>query len=405
MQSKDLYNDKTLYENWKERVKEEGEEGISKNNSDILIDYINDMEIGVNVGKGTKKGGRSPRRLNTIRQKIKQIMRFLEDMENLTDIRKVTENQIVTLFHDMKNKMISRNGGHYRTGSYIAIFKSFWHWYMKKSRKQNKIVNDITEDLSGREETQAKFVYLTKENFDLMIPYFEKNEQLYLMFAWDTMLRPKEQLSLKVNNVFEKNGQVWVDIPDEISKSIGRSFNLLYCGDELKKYIKEKGLKPNDYLFDFSPEVLNNKLQRVAKQLFGEKLSDSRAGELYKNVTLYDIRHSSAIFFRVLAKNKKISLDALRQRGGWTDFKMLNYYTKFIGLDGEIDKNDLLIEEDKSKLEKEIEKLKEEKEKQEKLISEVRNELIKFKEEINRPIKIPLNDLKKLIKEQTKKSK
>ena len=53
-----------------------------------------------------------------------------------------------------------------------------------------------------------------------------------------------------------------------------------------------------------------------------------------------------------------MSLDSIRQRGGWVDFKMLNYYTKFIGLDGSIDKNELLVQEDKTRLEKEVEELK-----------------------------------------------
>ena len=37
---------------------------------------------------------------------------------------------------------------------------------------------------------------------------------------------------------------------------------------------------------------------------------------------------------------------------------MLNHYTQFIGLDGSINKEDLLIEEDKTKIEREIEDLK-----------------------------------------------
>jgi len=42
----------------------------------------------------------------------------------------------------------------------------------------------------------------------------------------------------------------------------------------------------------------------------------------------------------------------------FVDFKMLNHYTQFIGLDGSINKEDLLIEEDKTKIEREIEDLK-----------------------------------------------
>ena len=42
------------------------------------------------------------------------------------------------------------------------------------------------------------------------------------------------------------------------------------------------------------------------------------------------------------------------------DFKMLNYYTRFIGLDGKIEKQGMLLKQDKHKLEHELEDLKRE---------------------------------------------
>lgn len=45
----DPYKHKERYENWKEKVSVSGREGISKNNSDIIIKYVTDMEHGLNV--------------------------------------------------------------------------------------------------------------------------------------------------------------------------------------------------------------------------------------------------------------------------------------------------------------------------------------------------------------------
>src|SRR5208283_4010718 len=88
-------------------------------------------------------------------------------------------------------------------------------------------------------------------------------------------------------------------------------------------------------------------------------ISNPMAGGRYSELSLYDLRHSGAINLRILAQNNpKISLDSIRQRAGWVDMTMLNYYTKFIGLDGAIDKNELIIEEDKNKFQKEIDELK-----------------------------------------------
>ena len=47
-----------------------GIEGLSKFNSEIILKFLNDMEIGINVGMGTKKGSRSYIRLNTLKDKI-----------------------------------------------------------------------------------------------------------------------------------------------------------------------------------------------------------------------------------------------------------------------------------------------------------------------------------------------
>jgi len=71
---------------------------------------------------------------------------------------------------------------------------------------------------------------------------------------------------------------------------------------------------------------------------------------------MYDMRHSGAIHFRQLFQKTGQSLDLLRERGGWSDFKMINYYTKRLGLDGHIQKEKLLLQEDKTKLEDQVDK-------------------------------------------------
>ena len=112
----------------------------------------------------------------------------------------------------------------------------------------------------------------------------------------DSLIRsPTEILSLEVGDLFEKNGDTWVNIPDEISKVKGRLFNLMYCGEDLKKYIKRKDLKPEDKLFDFSPGNFNSKMKKVAKQIWGDSVSHPKAGGKFSEITLYSLRHSGSI--------------------------------------------------------------------------------------------------------------
>lgn len=356
---RDVHHLVERYKNWKEEALESGIDGISKNNSDILIEYILDMEQGVNIPRGSKKGGRSFPRLNNLRSRIAFIMRLLEN-RGIKDIRKVNEQDLMRLFNDMRKGVLKTQSGEvYKSvADYVKVLKAFWHWHMTKNRKAGNLIPDICEDLDTSRE-KGKFVYVTKDQVEQMLPYFSEDEQIVLMFVFDTLIRsPTELLSIKVKDIYQKNGDVHFNIPAEISKTIGRQGNFLYCGEAVIKYIDRKNLLPEDYLFSFSYTAFNDKMQAVAKQLFGNKVSHPR-GEIYSKITLYDLRHSGACHLRQLAqKSGKISLDSIRQRGAWVDLTMLNYYTEFLGLTGEIRKEDLMVEEDKSKLEKEIDDLK-----------------------------------------------
>ncbi len=358
---RDIHHQIERYKDWKAEAAESGIEGISKKNSDILTEYIFDMEQGINIPRGSKKGGRSFQRLNSLRSRIAFIMRALES-RGLNDITKAKELDLMRLFNDMrKGALKTRSGEAYKSvADYVKVFKAFWHWHMCRGRKAGLQILDICEDLDTSRE-KGRFVYLTKEQLDQMLPYFSEDEQVVLMFVFDTLIRsPTELLSMKAKDIYQKGGEAYFNIPVEISKTIGRQGNFLYCGEAVLKYIERNKLKPEDYLFSFSYVLFNDKMQAVAKQLFGDKLSHPR-GEIYSKITLYDLRHSGACHLRQLAQRSgKISLDAIRQRGAWVDLTMLNYYTEFLGLTGEIKKEDLMVEEDKSKIEKDMDSLKKE---------------------------------------------
>lgn len=55
----DVYGHEARFKKWKEEVLLEGERGLTKANSDILIEFILDMEIGRNVSRQSKRGPRS----------------------------------------------------------------------------------------------------------------------------------------------------------------------------------------------------------------------------------------------------------------------------------------------------------------------------------------------------------
>ncbi len=360
----DVFGHQQRYERWKEAVQEEGENGLTKKNSDILIKYIFDMEIGSNISRKSKKGGRSYPRLNNLRQRLAQIMIMLQERK-ANDITKISEKKISELFNDMRKGVVkTQKGEKYKSAQdYVKIFKSFWNWWIKVNRKKRIIIPNIAEDLDSSKDEQSEFVYIEKKDFmEKYLPHFTKEEQLIQLFVYDSLIRsPTELKSLQTKNVFKKSKDCWINIPDEIAKVMGRQMNLIYCGEEIIKYIEEKKKKPEDYLFEFSHLMLHKKMQKVAKQIWGDQVSHPKAKGRYKDITLYALRHSGAIALRIkIHENPEaLSIDTLRERGGWKNYRMLDYYTKFIGLSGEIKKDRLLLEEDKTNLEKEIKIMKE----------------------------------------------
>lgn len=327
----DVYKKKEQFLNWKKRVLEEGIPKLSKANSSIVIQYILDMESGRNVANGSIKGGRSYQRLCDLKQRMTWNSKMLE-ARGVLDISKCDEQTAIALFSDMERGIIcTKDGRQYKSyGDYVRVFKAFWHWWMKVNRKKGLTIVDITEDMRAG-KTKPLFVYISKERLEKLLPYFSEDEQVALYFIFDSIVRsPTEVLSLQAQHVYERDGDIWVTIPDEVSKTFGRTMNLLYSGQAILDHISRNNLSPEDYLFSFKPWQLNKKLQAVAVQIFGDTQSHAQ-GDFFRHVTLYDLRHSGAVHFRLLAKENPgiISLDAIRHRGGWADLKMINYYTQF----------------------------------------------------------------------------
>ena len=353
---RDIRNDQARYNAWIEEVKETGIPNLTKENSDLIIQHIEDMEAGRNVNRKSKAGKRGYNTLNTRRSWPIVIFKNLEK-RGIKDITEITEKQIHDFFDDVKKGFVKKQNGEAYGKSVrdqIKAFRALWNWYMKTQRKlhnetngqKGKLVIDIPEELSA-EKNGDDFVYFTLEQLKEMMPYFSEDEQVRLLFMFDTIIRsPTELMNVKVSDIHDDFEQL--TIRDEVTKTYGRTIKLLLCSEELKKCVKRNELKQNDYLFNFSPSNFNKKLKQVAKVVLGTGIS--KGGENYDKISLYDFRHSGACHWRLGAYRTKI--DALMYRGGWSNLSTLNYYTKKIGMRDSIEKTDLLIDVDRTELEK-----------------------------------------------------
>jgi hypothetical protein len=326
---RDIYNDEGRFQKWKKEALKDGI-GLSKQNTDLIIQHLSTLE--------EKKRGFNT--INTRRVRLVKLFQKLED-KGFFDILKLKESQAYEI---LKEESIDDLKG----------FSAFWRWLIKKQKKlyletkgkKGKLLSDICEEFNTQRE-ENNFVYFTFEELQKLMPYFSKDEQVRLLFMFDTIIRsPTELMNIKVSDIHDDFKEL--QIRDETSKTFGRVIKILLCSEELRAYVKRNKLKQDDYLFNFSPSGFNKKLKQIAKQVFGDRMS--KAGEPYSKLSLYDFRHSGAIYWRLGAYKSKI--DALMYRGGWNNLTILNYYTKKIGMQDSIERQDLMIGVDRNELEK-----------------------------------------------------
>lgn len=220
----DPYKHKERYLDWKEKVKSKGIKGLSQKNSNILIQYIFDMEVGINIASGSVKGGRSHIRLNNLKQRMVFLAKKFKERHNL-DLEDLTEDVLFSFFNDMRNGTLQKkNGGTYKSvGDYVKIFKAFWHWYIKIKGKQGIEIKDISKDLDAS-NNKPKWVYLTENQVRQLYDSAKYKYKVLIMFLFDTGIRaPTELINLKVSDLY--NDLKELHIRDKISKTFGRNIS------------------------------------------------------------------------------------------------------------------------------------------------------------------------------------
>lgn len=351
----DPYKHKERYLAWKEKVKD-GIPGLSKYNSDLTLQYLNDMEKGINIAKGSSKGSRSYIRLNTLREKICSFsMRFKEvfGIDNVTDIK---EEQLISFFSDMKNGVIKRLDGkdYLAVENYSRVFKAFWHWYQKINRRKDIEIKDITQDLDTRQD-KPKWVYLTEDQVRTLCNSARFDYKVLFMFLFDTGIRsPTELLNVKVSDFY--NDFKELNIRDETSKTFGRRIKLMLSSDLIREFVKMQNLSKDDCFINMRYEAMNKYLKRLTIKLFGEGTTD--AGGKYSEISLYDFRHISCCYWLPRYKSES----ALKYRFGWKKSDKIHYYSEMLGMKDTIQEEDLLVDITKTEIERKLERAEKDKE-------------------------------------------
>jgi len=345
----DPYKNKERYLAWKEK-NQSGIPDISKENSDLTLRFLNDMESGLNICSTSKKGSRSYIRLNVLKQRLTALSKMFEERFNLKKITDISETQLFGFFVDMRNGVIKRYDGKNYTSPkhFVKDFKAFWHWWIKINRKQDIDIKDITLDLDASGE-KPEWVYMTEEQIKKICNESKYEYKVLIWFLFDTGIRaPTELMNLKVSDFF--NDFKELNIKEEISKTFGRRIKLMICSDLIRDYVKNKNLGKEDYLFTISPTATNKYLKRLGKRVFGDEKSP--AGQKYSELTMYDFRHCSCCYWLPRYKSES----ALKYRFGWKKSEKIHYYSELLGMKDTISEDDMLIDITKIEIEKRLDK-------------------------------------------------
>ncbi len=211
-------------------------------------------------------------------------------------------------------------------------------------KKKGEIIEDITEDLDTRGE-KPKFVYFSKDDCEKIINKASYDLKAVLALAFDSGIRVTELVNIKVSDFLNDFREL--NIREETSKTFGRRIKLMLCSTQIKEYVNKLGLGLEDYFCRKSPPMINKELRRLGKGILNlEQIK-------FKNLTLYDFRHSSACFWLPRYKSES----ALKYRFGWKTSEMIHYYTEFLGMKDTITEEDMYVDVTKTELEKEINNL------------------------------------------------
>ncbi|MBU2576686.1 MAG: tyrosine-type recombinase/integrase [Nanoarchaeota archaeon] len=343
----DPHNNKEKWEKWKS-INHSGISGISDYNSKIILQYLNDMELGINISITNKKGSRSPTRLNSLKNRMVLLAKHFEKRYNLDKITNISEEQLIGFFTKMRSGEIRKaNKGIYKSvRDYAKIFKAFWHWYEKVEKKKDNEIKDITIylDTSG---TKPEWCYLDEKQVRQLCENAQYDYKVLIWFLFDSGIRsPTELMNIKVSDLYKDYKEL--NIRDEISKTFGRRIKLMLCSEILKEYVESKKLKQEDYIFRKNHEVINRYLKRLGKNVFGDK--PSLAGKKYSQITMYDFRHISCCYWLPRYKSES----ALKFRFGWKKSDKIHYYSELLGMRDTISEEDLLIDVTKTEIEKRL---------------------------------------------------
>lgn len=425
----DPYKNKERYKSWDKKI-----ENISKENCQAIVMYLEDMRKGININPKAMKGKRGYHRLNNQKHRLSRVFSLLEKhygiknvmVSSSEDIKRLKE-KVGDLFEKIEEGEIKKTNGEKYTSvrDYIKGFKAWWHWHITYCHNEfEKTIPDICEYMTVKDDRKPHYVYFgeiggmsVEEGFKKMLNAAKPEYKIVMAFLLDSGIRcPTELMNIKRKDITPIKDKPFLalNIRDETTKTFGRNIKLMLCHDLLKDYLEGHKFKPEDFIFQIKPYVVNKYIKRLGYRVLGKgnALKDKKGKiiSISNGITMYDFRHNSACYW--LSRYK--SEPALMYRFGWKDSKMIHYYTEFLGRKDTIQEEDLMVDITKVDLQRNLEQETREREILEDQVITMGRDFDKFKTgykvldklgELKPDLKRALNDkalLKSILKEMIK---
>jgi integrase len=356
MLKRDPYNSRERWQTWKAE-NSDSIKGISKENSDLILAFLFDMELGKNVSSLARKGERSPCRLLDLKSRL---IFFVQQFKGKL-LRTITRDEAHQLFFNMRQGLILKNDGQKYIGisNYVRDFKVFWRWL----HRTGKVVEDITTDLRKSDGRKPAWVYLTEDEFKTLANQATSDYRTLMWLMYDTGMRVTEAYSIRVCDF--SNDFTQLNIRKEYAKTFGRIIKLKLCSSFIREFVKFHKLRPEDFIFIKEPPAVNKYLRTLAGKIFG--LKETLARKSYTQMRLYDIRHNASCYWL----KRYPTTTGLMYRMGWSEEKEVKYYSEFLGQADSIDDENMVTTEEKSQYEKRIVILERDRQKTNEMVKEL----------------------------------
>jgi hypothetical protein len=338
--------------------------GVSAAHSKAITKYVLDLAAGKNTAKSQKKGARSYVHLVHLRFRLISILRLFEQQTHKFELD-FTEDEVLGLFNAMRTgTVLSRKGKPFLdVRSYAKVFCAFWRWHVRVSKQGGMLIPEIVDSLDTSADRKPKWHYFTIQDVERMCnvaPSFEY--RVLMMFLFDSGIRsPKELMNVRACDItpVPNTNYQFLQIREETSKTFGRKIKLMLCSDLIKKYMREKHLKSNDFLFTKSPVGYNRVIGKLAHQVLGigSPHYQKHEGYLQKTlirggVTMYDFRHNSVCYYLPIYKSE----NQIKYRYGWRKADMIHYYTELLGMKDTLSDDDMLVDTTKTQLQQDLDR-------------------------------------------------